>query len=73
VRYRRVTPGALQEDGLRVIARGLNKGDWVAVGGLQQLRPGMVVKTDRKPMPSFGQPEGADGQGGEGRPNGKAP
>ena len=51
----------------------LNVGDWVAVGGLQQLRPGMVVKTDRKPMPSFGQPEGADGQGGEGRPGGKAP
>jgi len=37
--YRRVTTGALQADGLRVITEGLKAGEWVAVGALQQIRP----------------------------------
>ena len=36
---RRITTGALQEDGLRVIEEGLAPTDWVVVGGLQQVRP----------------------------------
>jgi multidrug efflux system membrane fusion protein len=54
VQSRRVTTGALQEDGLRVITDGLKADDWVAVGAVQQIRPEMEVKVDRrKTMPSF--------------------
>ena len=35
VQYRRVTTGPLQEDGLRVIDKGLRRDDWVVVGSLQ--------------------------------------
>jgi multidrug efflux system membrane fusion protein len=53
VQYRPVTTGALQEDGLRVITEGLKADDWVVVGGLQQVRPRMPVRTDQIPMPSI--------------------
>ncbi len=43
VQYRRVTTGALQEDGLRVIEAGVSPDDWVVVGALQQVRPNMEV------------------------------
>jgi multidrug efflux system membrane fusion protein len=51
--YRRITVGALQPDGLRVVA-GLSADDWVVVGGLQQVRPGMEVRPDQVPMPTLG-------------------
>ncbi|HEY1599164.1 MAG TPA: efflux RND transporter periplasmic adaptor subunit [Pirellulales bacterium] len=51
VQYRRVTLGALQEDGLRVIATGLEPDDWVVISGLQQIRPRIEVTPDRLPMP----------------------
>ena len=35
---RRITTGALQEDGLRVIEEGLKPGDWVVSGGILQVR-----------------------------------
>lgn len=54
VEYRRVTPGPLQEDGLRVISEGLNPGEAVVVGGLQQVRPRMEIKPDRTAMPQLG-------------------
>jgi len=57
VQYRRVTVGALQEDGLRVIADGLKPDERVVVGGLQQIRPPMQIKPDEMPMPSYGGPE----------------
>jgi multidrug efflux system membrane fusion protein len=53
VQYRRVGTGALQEDGLRVIDKGLNPGDRVVVGGVQQVRPLMKVEPDETPMPSL--------------------
>ncbi|HEV3256058.1 MAG TPA: efflux RND transporter periplasmic adaptor subunit [Gemmataceae bacterium] len=54
-----VKTGALQPDGLRVITGGLRAADWVVVGAMQQVRPGMEVKTDRqKIMPSFQPDEG---------------
>lgn len=56
VQYRRVETGPLQPDGLRVVERGLSADDWVAVGGLQQLRPGAQVEPDRVPMPTLGMP-----------------
>ena len=34
VQYRRVSTGALQEDGLRVITEGLKPDEWVVVGGV---------------------------------------
>lgn len=60
VQYRRVVTGPLQEDGLRVIAQGLQPDDRVVVGGLQLLRPRMRVKAEPGPMPSIGAPPPAD-------------
>jgi len=51
VQYRRVTLGPLQDDGLRVIAEGLQPDDWVAISSLQQVRPRMEVKPDQVTMP----------------------
>jgi multidrug efflux system membrane fusion protein len=55
VQYRRVTVGALQADGLRVIAQGLKADDRVLVGGLQQVRPNMQIQPEPKAMPTLGQ------------------
>jgi multidrug efflux system membrane fusion protein len=52
VQSRPVTTGALQADGLRVIATGLKAGDSVVVEGLTKLRPGMVVSPKVVPMPA---------------------
>jgi multidrug efflux system membrane fusion protein len=57
IEYRRVTTGALQEDGLRVIEKGVAPEDRVVVGGLQQVRPRMTVNPDLTPMPSVTGPE----------------
>jgi multidrug efflux system membrane fusion protein len=53
---RRVTTGPLQDDGLRVILDGLKKDDWVVVGGLQQVRPRMLVQPDYVTMPTLNTP-----------------
>ncbi|MHB1037861.1 MAG: efflux RND transporter periplasmic adaptor subunit [Pirellulales bacterium] len=63
VQYRRVTTGALEDDGLRVIAAGLKPNEWVVVGGLQQVRPRMQVKVDRMAMPFYGPAEGGESKG----------
>jgi multidrug efflux system membrane fusion protein len=58
--YRRVTTGALQPDGLRVIepstkeGEGVNTADLVIVGNLQQVRPRAEVKPAPGPMPIMG-------------------
>jgi multidrug efflux system membrane fusion protein len=57
VEYRGVSTGALQEDGLRVITKGLEPDEWVVVGGLQQVHAGGEIRPDKKPMPSFGASE----------------
>jgi multidrug efflux system membrane fusion protein len=54
--YRRITTGALQDDGLRVV-EGLSAGDQVVIGGLQQVRPRMAIRPDEVPMPSFANQE----------------
>ena len=38
VQTRRITTGALQEDGLRVIEEGLKPDDWIVSGGILQVR-----------------------------------
>ncbi len=48
--YRRVTTGAPESNGLRVIEDGLKPDDWVLFGGLQQVRPRMTVRPERAPM-----------------------
>ncbi len=54
VKTRPVTLGPLQQDGLRVIASGLEPDDLVVVGGIQQLQPGMKIeKTELVPMESL--------------------
>jgi membrane fusion protein, multidrug efflux system len=60
VQYRRVTTGALQPDGLRVITQGLKAEDWVVVGGLPQIRSRMEVRPDRTTMPSLIRPSSGD-------------
>jgi multidrug efflux system membrane fusion protein len=65
VQYRRVTTGPLQDDGLRVIERGLKPDEGVVVGGLQQVRPRMQVEPERTPMPSLGQPAGGEAPSAE--------
>ena len=64
---RRITTGALQEDGLRVIEQGLAPTDWVVVGGLQQVRPRTTVTPEREPMPSYGPPGPAGAERRSGR------
>jgi membrane fusion protein, multidrug efflux system len=51
---RRVTTGALQPDGLRVISAGLDPQESIVVGGLQLVQEQMEIKPDRTPMPSLG-------------------
>jgi multidrug efflux system membrane fusion protein len=60
VQYRRVSTGALQDDGLRVITEGLKANEWVVVGALQQVRPRTQVKPEQMPMPSYGQPDASE-------------
>jgi multidrug efflux system membrane fusion protein len=54
IQYRRVTTGPLQENGLRVVESGLKPEDWVVVGAIQQVRPGMAVRPDQTAMPTLG-------------------
>ena len=56
-KYRRVTTGALEPDGMRVITDGLKAGDKVAVGSLQQIRPNVALQTETVPMPTIRQPQ----------------
>jgi membrane fusion protein, multidrug efflux system len=55
-KYTRVTTGALEPDGLRVITEGLKPGDMVAVGSLQQIRPNVTIPTEEMAMPTIRQP-----------------
>ena len=69
VQTRSVKAGALQEDGLRVVEGEIKPDDWVLVGGIQQVRPQMQIKPDRRPMPSLaGQPEAAPQAPGQAKP-----
>jgi multidrug efflux system membrane fusion protein len=57
VQKRRITVGALQEDGMRVISKGLKADDWVITGALQQVQEGKEITPDRsRTMQEFGQP-----------------
>ena len=60
VQSRRITTGALQDDGLRVIEEGLKPDDWVVSGGILQARPRREIRPERVPMPTLGQPAAAD-------------
>jgi RND family efflux transporter MFP subunit len=60
IRSKKVTIGALQDNGLRVIESGLDANDLVVVGALQQLKPGMEVTVGEPiPMPTPGAPSAA--------------
>lgn len=49
IQSKRITTGPLQEDGLRVV-EGLAPDDLVAIGALQQVRPGMKISPEPIPM-----------------------
>ena len=77
VEQRRVTTGAIQPDGLRVISEGLKLDEWVVVGGVQQIRPRMTVQLEKIPMPAFDEPTAENageavkkGNGSKGAPTG---
>jgi multidrug efflux system membrane fusion protein len=54
IESREVKIGALQDDGLRVVTGGLKGDEWVVVGGLQQIRPGVLVTPEKlDEMPSY--------------------
>jgi multidrug efflux system membrane fusion protein len=53
IEYRRVTTGALQDDGLREIVKGLTPDDRVLVGGLQQVRPHVKIQPEPRAMPTL--------------------
>jgi membrane fusion protein, multidrug efflux system len=61
VEQRRVTTGPLQDDGLRVITQGLQPGDKVVIGSLQQMRPNMKIQPELMSMPSLGVPAEKEG------------
>jgi RND family efflux transporter MFP subunit len=46
-----VVLGSLR-DGMRVIEKGVEPGDWVIINGLQKVRPGDQVEATKKPMPT---------------------
>jgi membrane fusion protein, multidrug efflux system len=52
VESKKVQTGALRDDGLRVIEKGLDANDWVVIGALQQVRLRMVIQPDQVTMPS---------------------
>ncbi|KZD01037.1 efflux RND transporter periplasmic adaptor subunit [Oceanibaculum pacificum] len=56
VAYREVTLGAATEDGLRVIASGLEAGERIVVNGLHRVRPGVQVAPQMVSM--YTQPAG---------------
>jgi multidrug efflux system membrane fusion protein len=71
VHYRRVSTGALESDGLRVISGGLEAGDRVVVGGLQQVKSNLVIKPDPVTMPTIASAATA-GKGDKAKPGGKS-
>jgi multidrug efflux system membrane fusion protein len=78
IQYRRVTTGALQEDGLREITKGLTPDDRVLVGGLQQVRPHVKIQPEPRAMPTLGPsappppaPEARKGSGVKGQESGR--
>jgi multidrug efflux system membrane fusion protein len=76
IQIRRISTGALQEDGLRVIEQGLSGDEWVVVGGLQQVREkDEVAEPERIPMPTLApQPGGSEPpRNGLGKPASPAP
>jgi multidrug efflux system membrane fusion protein len=62
VESKKVQTGALRDDGLRVIEKGLDATDWVVIGALQQVRPRMVIQPDQVTMPSLTTPASKTGQ-----------
>jgi multidrug efflux system membrane fusion protein len=68
VEQRRITTGALQEDGRRVISSGLKEEDWVVVGGLQLVRPRMQVQVQQIPMPTLARTPSDGARSGSGTP-----
>jgi multidrug efflux system membrane fusion protein len=67
IRSQRVTTGALQEDGLRVISEGLKPDDWVVVGAIQQVRPKLEIRPEETSMPSLGRQTAAEPDKEKGR------
>jgi membrane fusion protein, multidrug efflux system len=52
--YRPITTGPMHE-GFRVVTDGLSANDWIIVNGMQFVRPGVEVQTNKTAMPENGQ------------------
>ena len=57
VERHRISTGAIQENGLRVVAEGLKPTDWVVIDGLQQLNQNMPIEPKEVSMLTYGQPD----------------
>jgi len=59
---RGIVTGALENDGMRVVSKGLKAEDWVITSGLQKVQPGMAVKPEKAvtPVPSSASPAAPD-------------
>jgi multidrug efflux system membrane fusion protein len=68
VQYRRITTGALERNGLRVV-RGVEPSELVVVGALQQAKPKMTVQPEVHPMPVLNSQAGSDVQDRGNRPD----
>jgi multidrug efflux system membrane fusion protein len=62
IEFRRITTGALEDDGLRVIEEGLKPDDWVVSGGILQVRERMQVEPEKVPMPTLAQADTVAGE-----------
>jgi RND family efflux transporter MFP subunit len=56
VRQREITTGVLWENGLRVVETGLKDDDWIVTGAIQQVKRGMHVTKEPRPMPTLNDP-----------------
>ena len=73
IQSRRIDPGPLQDDGLRVVTGEIKADDWVVVGAIQQVRLHMEVQPEKGPMPALLGGSGTNektGQGQDGKPAG---
>ena len=52
VERRNVKLGSSQDDGLRVVAEGLKRDDWVIVKGMDRVEPGKTVEPEKVAMPT---------------------
>jgi multidrug efflux system membrane fusion protein len=62
IQYRRVQTGQSRVDGLTAIKQGLSPDDFVAIHGLNRLRPGLTIEPEKVDMPTLVPPTSSNRQ-----------